>query len=778
MAYDRFYIAPYDAESGLNTSLRPFLIPDSAFATLTNAYVFRGRVRKRFGSRWLGNDQFSSRLRINLGTTDAVTGNITARIPIFVNSPLPANTPVARGAIGQAFSVGSVMFTVNALGSPANLLRSDGLANIATFDTAASGATAGQVIIQNAPKNLPLYWYPSLPVMGLVSYQTATANEQLCIAFDTCFSYLYVNGGWERIAAETTANASFWSGDDSQYFWGASWVGINPFDFDLFVTNFNENEPNYMRVYNGAAWDNFAPQISLIASGATLNIKLISARILVSFHNHLVALNTWELEYDNAVPPVQNLRNYQFRARWSNFMDPLGADAWRQDIRGQGSGADLPLNQAIITAQIIKDRLIVYAENSTWELVWTGNPAEVFQWQEINDELGAESTFSVVPFDKVAIGIGNVGVHACNGANVERIDVQIPDQVFQIHQLSQGVQRVFGVRDYFVEMVYWSFPAINQNDTFPFNNRVLVYNYKTSTWAFNDDSITVFGYFQPLPVGITWDSTTVTWDDDITWDSGAGQALFRQVIGGNQEGYTFIIDADATTNASVLQITDIAVSGTLVTLKVINHNFQGGEYIYLQGIVDNAGNLTLLNNIIVQVQPNLSDPNNITFAYKGSAQLAGTYLGGGTIARVSQINIVTKQYNFYAQSGKNAAIDKVSFMLDTESTTSQAQVMVNYFTSTSVNNLLAGAQATGALIGLGSVSYTPNALYPYEATSERLWRTNYISAVGEVIQLQITMSDAQMTLVVPVSGGFTGPTFVDFQMHVMLFYARQAGRLQ
>lgn len=49
---DRFLIAPFN--SGLQANLKPFLIPEDAFSQLLNAYVFRGRVTKRFGERLMG----------------------------------------------------------------------------------------------------------------------------------------------------------------------------------------------------------------------------------------------------------------------------------------------------------------------------------------------------------------------------------------------------------------------------------------------------------------------------------------------------------------------------------------------------------------------------------------------------------------------------------------------------------------------------------------------------------------------------------------------------
>ena len=55
--------------------------------------------------------------------------------------------------------------------------------------------------------------------------------------------------------------------------------------------------------------------------------------------------------------------------------------------------------------------------------------------------------------------MGTTGVHACSGANVERIDTKIPDEIFTIQSRNLGVQRVYGIRDYYTELVYWTFPS-------------------------------------------------------------------------------------------------------------------------------------------------------------------------------------------------------------------------------------------------------------------------------------------------------------------------------
>ena len=738
MAADRFFIAPFDKESGEQTNVKPWLIPDEAFAELTNAYVFRGRVRKRFGSRWLGNDQLSSRFRINVGTTDG-GGNLAASVPVS------GGAPIATPAIGQMFSIGAEVFTVNVLGNPANLLIS-GATVAATFDT-----TTGAFSFTGATINTIVYYYPSLPVMGLQTYEANNVNEEVIVGFDTRFAYRYVNG-WERLATETAPGDAFWTGSNAQFFWTTTWTGVNAAAKIFFVTNFNENEPRSMRSFDGVTWSQFMPAVT----GAEF---LISARIIVPFKNRLIAFNTWE---GAAFPGT----NYPNRARYSQIGSPLAADAFRQDIAGKGNAIDCPTTEAIVTVEFVKDRLIVFFERSTWELVYIGNQAYPFTWQQINTELGAESTFSIVPFDKVAIGVGNVGIHACNGANVERIDEKIPDAIFRIHNNDDGIQRVYGIRDYFVEMIYWTLPDVTRTSSQPYPNQVLVFNYQTGTWAFNIDSITCFGYiYNTASTAITWDSAVVTWDDPVSWDSGTLQVNFRQVIAGNQEGYTFIIDSEETTNAAVLQITDIAIVANVVTITCVDHNMQEGDYIYLQDIIG-TGNLNLLNDSIFEITLITQNTFSFTFDDGLGTILAGVYAGNGTISRVSNISITTKEYNFYASKGRNAYVSKVDFLVDK---TDAGQIDVDYFISTSLNSMI--SSGTGSLLGTTTLDTFPYPSIPFEADASRLWHPVYFQADGECVQLNIAMNDEQLRDV--------DIREADFQLHAMVFYAQPSStRLQ
>ena len=729
---DRFMIAPLD---GMQQDVRPWLLPEAAFSELLNAYIFRGRVRKRFGSSVMNTSpeesrqQLYTRLRIKVGTTDPVTGNFNAIMP------------GTKWKIGQSFSVLNDIYTsFQAAGD----CYSTSIVE-PTYDTA-----TGRLIITafgiNAGEDV--YFYPSEPVMGIVQYDALEINNEPTIAYDTQFAYQFNGSAWERIGA------AIWTGTDYNFFWSCNWRGVDAQDFILYSVNYNPAD--LIKYWNGITWTDLSPTVN---SGGTV---LKSSRIIVPFKGRLLCLNTFE-----GVGAATE--QFTSRCRFSQNGTPMitaDVNAWREDIPGKGGFIDAPVKEAIVSCAFIKDRLIVYFERSTWELAYTQNQILPFVWQRINSELGAESAKSAVPFDRVVMGIGQTGVHACNGANVERIDQKIPDTVFDISNEDNGVERVCGIRDYFTQMVYWAYPYKYRFEKYP--NRMLIYNYLSGAWSIFEDSITAFGYYQPQ-IGLTWDKWTTEWQECVAaWSTGEAEAKFRNVLAGNQQGFVFLMHPNYNGNAQVFQITNI-VPGTIpgwVKLTIIDHNISGGLFqgsgAYIQ--VKNANGILELNNKIYEAD--VLDKDNIQVF---EPSMTGTYDGAGTMALVSNFSIKTKEYNFYIDKGRNAYISKVDFYVDK---TDNGQITVNCFMGNSNFNVTQSGQTTGALMGIAGVLETsPYALVPFEEQMDQLWHPIYPQMDGQTIQLQITMSDAQIT--------DTITAFEDFQMHAMTFYATPtASRLQ
>lgn len=834
---DRFYIGQLQG-SGLQQDLQPFAIPDDAFFRLNNAYVFRGRVRKRFGARLMpttsqptvGYESLPSRLRINIGTTDG-SGNLAS-----------TNLPGSGHAEGIMFSVGDQIYTCTAAGNPATMTNTGG--GSITLDTTASPQTVS--ISGATATGASVFFYPAQPVMGLINYEASNINDEPVFAFDTQFAYRYTASGWTRLGTAT------WSGSNSDFFWGTNWQGVTSDTTYLFVTNYIAADG--IKYYNGTNWTQNSAGTNINYTPIVNNTnRLLTGRIIVPFKDRLVVLNTKEraegsnigttaattgnfsytvtgsvalgqsFVVNNTVftikstaagaqpmtvktitglsnPPTATFnfstkalvitgnnnnpstdvyffdnssgstKTYVNRCRFSWNGSPVETAANEPnsvsaflEAPGLGGYIDAPTKEAIITAQFLYDRLIVYFERSTWELVYTGNQLLPFVWQKINTELGAESTFSQVPFDKNVLGVGNVGIHACDGSNVSRIDKKIPDAVFEVHNTDNALKRVSGIRDYFPEMVYWTFPDETRNSTFPFCNKVLVYNYKTGSWAFNDDSITTFGYFQaPDGISNTWENLTETWQEaDYTWRMPALNEKFRNVVAGNQQGYVFILQTGTTygtgksTNAPVLSITDMPSSPTL---KVYNHNLSSGDYIK---ITDCQG-ITSLNDTIVQVD-SVSDENTFTI----DRPYSGTYDGGGMITRVSQADILTKDYNFYLNQARNNAINRVDFLFDK---TSNGKLAVDYYSSTSSDSLVSDGGVTGALVGNGTLETSPYTTYkPEEANQRQLWHSYYPMVSGNYIQMRFYLNDKQMRDINIAES--------DFVLHAMILYVNPTGDL-
>lgn len=840
MAYDRFLIAPIN--SGLETDTKPWLIPDDAFSQLNNAYVYRGRVRKRFGTLWTGTgaaagtEAFNSRVCLNLTALGAGKGVTTN-----AGAAAGGTVPGLKFNIGSAFVIGSDIYTVNELGVPGDLLSSRAGAS-GTFNT-----TTGAFTFTAAEPLSTIYFYPGEPIMGLTLYEQGAITEHDAYAFDTQFVYKYQAGAWT-----STWFTPLWHGSNSQFFWATNWQGANTSEIRLFVTNYNavksgapgaNDDPIYS--YNGTTWAGFYPKFIPAGTGNYVQ----SCRIILSFKDRLLLLNTIETdateaanthhparcrfshnglpfpEYPTNLGPTVagvlagNVGAPSYGLPWKtgvlftidgvtytvvsavagaqpmatngptgggivytfnvatgafNFTGapagdvlffPAGGGAWIENNYPGWDGAgwiDATTDEEIIGAEFIKDRLIVYFERSTWELAYTGNQVQPFVWQKLNTELGAISTFSLIPFDKMVLGIGINGVHACNASNVERIDSKIPLKIYDLRIANDGVYRVHGIRDYPTEVVYWTFPDVSADaSSSVFPNKIMLYNYSNDTWAFNDDCFTCFGYFEQ--------STDDTWEDypdtewreaDFTWSSGLIQPGSRSIIAGNQQGYIVSIEPDISRNASNMQLTDALG----LTLTIINHTLQNGDFIYIEdALVDNAGVISdsTLNGNIYQVF--VVDADTVLAA---GAVVGGTYVGRGVVARVPRVDFRTKQLNPYNKQGKNVYLAKIDFCVEKTDT---GAITVDYAPSSSNLSMIADGLATGAILGNNILETSPYLTVPLENSQDQLWHAIYFQAEGTGIQLHIYMNDAQMP----------NPdiSMNDFQLEGMVLYTQPVGRL-
>lgn len=735
MAFDRFMIAPIS--TGLESDLTPWLTPQDSFTQMKNAYIYQGRVVKRFGTSFMVTDPLKSRLAVLLGTTDGV-GDLSGTVPGSAGS----------FGIGQQFSIGSIIYTVNATGAPATLLKT-GATTTATYNT-----TTGAYVFVGAPINTDVYYYPAQPVMGISIYESGSINNQPTYAWDQQFVYKFVAGNrWVR---ETTGTP-LWHGGVNDFFWTTTWHSIAQTKV-MFATNFSlvksgavsaSDDPVWS--FDGTTWAVFRPVF--LTAGNRVN----GARLVMEFKGRLLLLNT--VESDAATTTNAPFIN---RCRFSARANPLGAAAWYEP--GQtgalgGGFTDADTEEAIISAEFIKDRLIVYFEQSTWELVYTNNNAQPFLWQKINTELGSTSTFSTVPFDKAVLTIGSTGVHSCNGSNVERIDQKIPLEVLQFNQKPEAVTHVQGIRDYEKELVYWTYTSNNRVSAPYFANNILVYNYRLNTWSIIRDSFTCFGYFDQS-TDMTWADADFSWEEaDFTWSSYESQSNSRRILAGTPNGYVVRVMPDVANNELCMQITNITSVGGRTRLTIVNHVLDSvDDYIY----INNCSGVTTFNDAIYKVTAIIND-NTIEI---GPIPFVGTYTGGGRAALVSNIRFRTKLLNPYVNTGRNVYVSRIDFCVQK---TDHGQVTIDGYPSSS----LAPVQALSPTVTLGTgvLETSPYASIPFEQLQTRLWHPVYFQFEGEFIQIQVYMTSSQMT--------DKDIAFADFELEGLIIHARPTSyRLQ
>jgi hypothetical protein len=782
MSYQPFYIANYDENGGLDQHYESFLIPEKAFPVLEDAYAWRGRIKRRMGFSHLG--------RLRRVLTIAAMGNISSAgagtfdFNIFTGMGILATEPYAQLQPGTALApitinigapisqdlvdnTGTGTMTVVGIGSitAATISYATGIVSI-TF-SGAIGVSAATITGA---------YFPGLPVMGLPRQETDLINQELLIAFDTKYAYRLNLGQFERLGTAA------WNGSDSDFFWCTNYYR-NTTGKLLWATNFHRgavNDPIYY--WDTAVWTAFRP--ILRADNQVNPAMLLQARVLLPYKDHLIALNTWE---GNDTLGTGTQFTNRIRFSWNGDPTIIGTlsvapaplawvttGAWADDIPGYGGYLDLPTAEQIITAEFIKDTLIVKCERSSWKLIPTGNKALPFLAEKINTELGAESTFSMVPFDRGVFTVGNYGITTDDSVNVTRIDQKIPDTVFDFNNDNDGTKRVHGLRDYPNELVYWTYPSSDTTAKFP--NKMLVFNYRNDTYSIFNDSFTCLGYYQRTS-DLTWaDLTYLTWEEWIDkWNSGAAQSEYPDIVAGNQQGFVSVLNQDVYNDASLaITIIDSGASPAIFTVPA--HNLQTGQFVEVTGVISGAvpDYATALNGIIFQVNKltdntfNLLDPLGNLVDFAG---VAGTYIGEGKLTVLNNINITTKIFAPFYEVGGQARLAYIDFLFDrTDNGALTANVFIDEDKTIPINDPTITSGLSGNL-GSNILLTQPEDLtiIPFQINQAKIWHRLYVQTICQNFSIVMKMNDEQMFSKTINAN--------DIVLHAMVLYISKNARL-
>lgn len=534
-------------------------------------------------------------------------------------------------------------------------------------------------------------------------------------------------------------------------------------------------------VLNGNhGWVNFAPPLSnsnySIADLPAAQYYLVGARLIVPFKDRLLffgpvvqtsAANS-QIYLQDTVIYSQNGTPYYT----SSFTDPTSnygfnpavlyhsvllpdnqtatPSAYFEDITGFGGFISAGVSQEILTVDSNEDVLIVGFTRLETRLVYSGNDIVPFNFFTINSEMGSGSTFSAITLDKGVMTVGSRGFLMTTQVGSQRFDLSIPDEVFQMRALENGIERVTAQRDYVNEWVYFTYPVNSINYKFP--TQTLQYNYRDDSWAIFRECYTTYGLFRKQ-TGFTWATVGTVyprWDAwNAAWNAGASTLLKPEVIGGNQQGFVLVRD-DGTDEGNSLYIQNIVGS----TITSPDHCLNVGDFIVISGALGTVG--ASVNGKIFQVSMTAQN----TFVIQPNLGAGLTYLGLGVIKRMYVPQIQSKQFPIAWEMARKTRIGVQQYLL---TTTSNSQITLLIFLSQDANNaynngpIVPNPNSTNNSLVYSTVLYTcpestnlgltPANTNLQMVTAEfqsQIWHRINTSLIGDTVQVGFTLSDAQM----------------------------------
>jgi hypothetical protein len=514
MTFSPFLIANY--KTGLDREVEPWLLPADAFATFQNAYLKRGVINKRQGKQ----------LFARFSTAQGLITSISQANPAVV-------TQVNHGFLtGQQIYISGV----NGMTQINNRVYTITFIDPDTYSLDGVDSTAYTAYVSDGTS----WFFQDLPIMGLKTFLKPLGGKQL-VVFNTRrmgvydpngpSGYIFALGG--VYDAPTNRFLDYFTGNDSNFFWTENYrSSTTDTDNKLYITNNVDN----IYTWDGSTYSAFIPQY-----GNTISDVVNRCNLIFAFKQRLVLLST---EENGNIRPQ--------RARWCQAQNPT---VWRDDIPGQGGYVDAPTGDFIVSAAFLKDILVVQFTNSWWTLRPTSDPALPFRWDKITDNRPVNAPYASVSYDKSVTGMGQGGIVECNGVQVDRIDVKIPDFVNEINQAH--FNKCYAAR-YLQEYQTWTlYPSLDNT----VSDEVLVLNEQEGSWSQYDLPLSCLGFvnterdptwedYQAYPGDPTATLPPYVWvampgEQDFgeqRWISGYLQAGYPTFIGGTHDGYILQLD--------------------------------------------------------------------------------------------------------------------------------------------------------------------------------------------------------------------------------------------
>lgn len=535
------------------------------------------------------------------------------------------------------------------------------------------------------------------------------------------------------IATSPSTTGSFTTSGIAQYLTKTlSGDGIRVYDGDM-------TGGTGLPTSSATGWVNFAPPLTaataVIADQPDATWYLVGAKMIVPFKDRLLFFGPWIQNTTQVARQLTDTVIWSWNGTpWYNALNPTGetydTTAYYVDQIGAGGWLSAGISQEINVVSPNEDVLIVGFTRKQARLAYTSNDLMPFQFLSIAGDLGATAPFSAVDFDEGVMSVGSNGVAMTTQNACARIDLDIPDQIFQVMANNDGMQRVSAIRDYPEEVVYITWPEISSDWDYP--TKTFVWNYRDNTWGIFRENYTTLGrYARQSGTVYTWATlpATLTWASwNTPWNSAVNDVDYPDIIGGTPQGFVMIRDEGSEEDYS--NGIEAISNGTITSTR---HCLATNDYIYIDCCLGD----TSLNGTIQQVL--VVDAN--TFTVSGGTT---GYTGCGKFSRLSRPSMQSKMFPGFWNDGRQTRIGAQKYLLDR---TASGQVTLQLFLGqddTTPWNLSQGDDGLLYSQILLTCPEDENLGMPPQSYAQRLWHRISTSLIGDTVQFGITLSDDQM----------------------------------
>jgi len=630
MSYTPFLISNF--ATGLDKRLQPWLIPDDAQEELLDGYVYRGTMSKREGYTYFATGEKGGvgyrESRIVDTTTDfAMVGAIDGVNTLYTLNGLPQ---IARGSAVITGNNPAQTFTDNSNG-----FFFDGITQIGTINyltgvisiTLPVAPAAGTVLITYNSM-------PGLPVMMIASFITASNIRELIVA-DTRNVNFY---NTSLNVLENLPHPTPYTGDQFDFFTWVNYESATSIPRLLF-----SNNVDVIQQYDGAVVTDYT--YNMLTGNPPIPVTTLTCAWMASYKDRLILLRTTE----NGAIFGKRIRISGTGVNTDNFI-----------TTATGAGfIDIPDATWIYGAAFNRDDLIIFTQQATWVLKFTGNDTTPFALNKIDESRGSEATFGAITYLNRTTTLSPRGLINTDGYRVVRQDEDIPD--FSYNEIDGAnfslcfAGSVDADRDH-----YLLYPPPNRQHSL----RILTTNYDEDNYSTYRLALSCMGNFvssfdvtwsQLLRYG-NWDQFAAEFGD---WNSFAYTAGAPFSVGGGHKGeiWKLAVTEIEDNPVRVREVTIIDVNTLEVTTDWNNYRLnldnsslfdfeyadpdQEADIIYFTGL----GGTVEANN---KQYPIISVINNNVFRVRvPSTADFSNYTSGGTAQRVIPFSSLMKQFNPY-----------------------------------------------------------------------------------------------------------------------------------